>query len=858
MRILFCNKYNYPFSGTEAYLFEAMELLRSKGHEAALFSMADPLGPATPYDHHFVRHTNFKTQSSWLERLALAAHAIYSTEARRKLRAMITEFRPDVAHVRNIYHHLSPSILWELKARRVPVLYHLNDFKLLCPSYNLVARGNACEACKGGQFWQMLKTNCYPGLAERATLVTEAYFHKLIGTYRKCVNCFLAPSEFVRDKFVEHGWDARKFEVLPHFQRTTPDIAETGERRYLLYFGRLSAEKGVDDLVHAMEHLPHLQLVIAGDGPERAPLEGLSAALGLLNVQFVGHLRGDDLNRTIASSLFTVLPSHAYETLGKTILESYAHGRAVIATDFGSRRELVSNGKTGVLYRMGDVPELTAAIALLGSRPLLADQMGLAGQNQVLRRYTPDAHYEKLLELYEQLVAGTKRSPQPRQSNSVAAPQFSALSGIVTDQLEQNSFFPIQALTLAPAALRESGNVRSRVSPKPALRIAFIGGRGLVSKYSGIETYYEEVGARMVGMGHQVTAYCRSYFTPAVAEHIGMRVVRLPAFRTKHLETLLHTLFSTIHVLTQPCDVVHYHALGPALFSFIPRLVGKKTVVTVQGLDWQRKKWGEIASAVLRVGERAAITLPDSTMVVSQTLRQHYWEKHGVETSYVPNGGLLRDREGADKLYDWGLEPGNYILFLGRLSPEKGCHLLVEAYERLHSSTKLVLAGAASYCDEYARELRGHATDNLKILDWISGAALDRLLTNAMLFVLPSDIEGLSLALLDAMGAGLCVLTSDIPENREAVDEAGFTFRRGDAGDLADRLRFLIANPAVRKASGEAARRRVQERYQWNEISARVEEEYFKIMGWRLEKATARKPSTRVDAASGDAQRKTG
>jgi glycosyltransferase involved in cell wall biosynthesis len=154
--------------------------------------------------------------------------------------------------------------------------------------------------------------------------------------------------------------------------------------------------------------------------------------------------------------------------------------------------------------------------------------------------------------------------------------------------------------------------------------------------------------------------------------------------------------------------------------------------------------------------------------------------------------------------------------------------------------------------------LRGHANDNLKILAWISGAALDGLLTNAMLFVLPSDIEGLSVASLDLMNAGLCVLTSDIPENREAVDGAGFTFRRGDAGDLADRLRFLIANPAVRKASGEAARRRVQERYQWNEISARVEEEYFKIMGWGLEKATARKPSTRVDAASGDAQRKTG
>ena len=135
------------------------------------------------------------------------------------MRAMIKEFRPDVAHVRNIYHHLSPSILWELKAQNVPVMYHLNDFKLLCPSYNLVSHGEACEACKGGAFWQELKQKCYPGLGARMTLMIEAYVQRWLGTYGKCVDQFLAPSQFVRDKFVEHGWDGSKFEVLPHFQR---------------------------------------------------------------------------------------------------------------------------------------------------------------------------------------------------------------------------------------------------------------------------------------------------------------------------------------------------------------------------------------------------------------------------------------------------------------------------------------------------------------------------------------------------------------------------------------------------------------------------------------------------------------
>src|SRR6202030_368022 len=186
MRILYCNKYNYAFSGTEAYLFEAMDLMQSMGHEVALFSMADSRGKPTPYDRHFMPNIDFKKQSGWFQKARLAGRAIYSREARRRIRAMIAEFRPDVAHVRNIYHHLSPSILWELKAQNIPVAYHLNDFKVLCPSYNLVARGDACEACKGGQFRHMLEKKCYPGWGPRMALVAEAYVHKWLGTYQKC------------------------------------------------------------------------------------------------------------------------------------------------------------------------------------------------------------------------------------------------------------------------------------------------------------------------------------------------------------------------------------------------------------------------------------------------------------------------------------------------------------------------------------------------------------------------------------------------------------------------------------------------------------------------------------------------
>jgi glycosyltransferase involved in cell wall biosynthesis len=802
MRVLYCNKYNYRFSGTEVYLFELMELMRSNGHEVALFSMADERGEPTPYDRHFVPHIDFKGQLSWPQKVRGAAHIIYSTEARRRIRAMIKEFRPDVAHIRSIYHHLSPSILWELRAQNIPVVYHLNDFKLLCPNYNFVSAGRACERCKGGVFWQALRTRCYPGVAARATLVAEAYVHRWFRTYRKCVDRFIAPSRFVRDKFVEHGWDSALFEVLPHFQNIHA-MFEPPKDGPILYFGRLSAEKGIDDLIRAMQQVSDINLAIAGDGPQKNELERLADRLGLKNVEFLGHLGPEERNRRIAQSRFTVLPSRAYETLGKTILESYAHGRAVIASDLGSRRELIRDGETGRLFRSGSVNQLANTIRLLAMNPELAKQMGHAGWELVQRDHSPEQSYQKLMCLYDRLLAGRPKRSRPKTSR-----------------------------------------VEGAQLGKPRLRVAFIGGRGVISKYSGIESYYEEVGKRLVAMGHEVTVYCRNHFTPDLAEHNGMKLVRLPTVRSKHLETLIHTSLSTLHALTRRYDLVHYHALGPALFSFLPRLVGVKTAVTVQGLDWQRRKWGRFASAVLRLGEKASVCFPNGTMVVSQALQKRYREQHGVETYYVPNGGALREREEPRAILEWGLQPGDYVLFLGRFSPEKGCHLLVEAFEHIETDAKLVMAGASSYCDQYSRELRTHASDQIRMLEWVSGGTLDELLTNAMIFVLPSDMEGLSLALLDAMGAGLCVLTSDVPENREVVDGAGFTFHRGNAADLADRLRFLIANPAVREAAGRTARKRIEDRYQWQKIADDIESAYLGILGGQPVTAINKKPSS--------------
>jgi glycosyltransferase involved in cell wall biosynthesis len=388
----------------------------------------------------------------------------------------------------------------------------------------------------------------------------------------------------------------------------------------------------------------------------------------------------------------------------------------------------------------------------------------------------------------------------------------------------------------------------------PSLKVAFIGGRGMVSKYSGIETYYEEVGKRLVEMGHDITVYCRSYFTPALPKYEGMRLVRLPTFRSKHLETFVHTWLSTVHVMFSGCDIVHYHAQGPALFSFFPRLVGKKTVVTVQGQDWQRKKWGRFASMTLRLGEFASARLPNRTMVVSQALQRHYQSVYGVQTTYVPNGSMVRKRVAPFQISEWRLEPDNYILFLGRLSPEKNCHLLIEAYEQLDTPVKLVLAGGSSYTNAYVDQLRKHQSDQVLFLDWVYGPALDELLTNAALFVLPSDLEGLSLALLDAMGAAVCVLTSNIAENCEVIDGAGFTFQAGDATDLARMLRFLLSDAKSRRAAGQSGQARVRERYLWPRIATEIGRTYVEL----TDQTSALEAYPPVQAADSETSRQVG
>ena len=366
----------------------------------------------------------------------------------------------------------------------------------------------------------------------------------------------------------------------------------------------------------------------------------------------------------------------------------------------------------------------------------------------------------------------------------------------------------------------------------PKLRIAYIGARGVVGTYSGIETYYEEVGSRLVELGHEVTAYCRTYFTPDVESHRGIRVRRLPSLRSKHLETISHSVLSTLDCLPRGYDLVQYHAIGSAPLALIPRLVGKTTVVSVRGLDWQRAKWGRFARFVLQVGEWAAVRCPTAGVVVSASLQRHYEQVHKIKPHFIPNAVDRGERRAISALTEHGLEGGDYLMFAARISPEKGLHDLIEAWRPLEKhGKKLVVAGGTSYTGGYIDEVRSSAPDDVLFIGRVGREVMEELYTNCHAYVLPSYMEGLSVGLLEAVSYGCCILTTDIQENREVVEDAALTFPPGDVDAIREALRRVLDEPETVEEFRSRARRRAEEQPDWDEVARRTEALYLDLTG---------------------------
>src|SRR5262245_21684373 len=340
------------------------------------------------------------------------------------------------------------------------------------------------------------------------------------------------------------------------------------------------------------------------------------------------------------------------------------------------------------------------------------------------------------------------------------------------------------------------------------MRIGMLGLKGIPYP-AGIENFTEEVGSRLVERGHQVTVYVRPY-VDVHEVHRGVRIRRLPSLNTKHLDALSHTFLASLDVLFADLDVVHYHALGPSVFSWLRRLRGLKTIAQVHGLDWQRAKWSAFASGCLRAAEYSAVYFLHRTIAISTTLKQYFEAKYKKPVDYVPTGVRLYDYREPREIAKWGLTKDNYILFLSRLVPEKGCHYLIDAYERLATDKRLVIAGPAPAGDAYAATLQQTRHPKVIFTGAATGTLLEELFSNAYVFVLPSEIEGLSHALLQALSHGRCVLASDIDANVEALGECGVTFRTKDIGDLQAKLQLLVDNPVFVHNCATSAQARVR------------------------------------------------
>lgn len=365
------------------------------------------------------------------------------------------------------------------------------------------------------------------------------------------------------------------------------------------------------------------------------------------------------------------------------------------------------------------------------------------------------------------------------------------------------------------------------------MRIAMLGHKRMPSREGGVEVVVEELSVRMAQRGHEVTCFNRrghhvsgrEFDTEKQKTYRGVRIRTVPAPDIKGLAAMTASVLASVRAAFGRYDVVHFHTEGPCATLWLPKLLGKRCIVTVHGLDHQRSKWGRLARTYILLGEKAAARWADEIIVLSRGVQEYFRTIYGRSTRLIPNAmPSLPRREAALIREKYGLEKDGYILFLGRITPEKGVHWLIEAYKRLETDRKLVIAGGASDSAEYFRSLRAQAGEDPDVIftGFIQGQALEELYSNACIYVLPSELEGMPLSLLEALSCGCCCLVSNIPENRDVVGDCGVTFRSGDAADLADKLRELLASPERIERCRAAVMREQRFRRDWDEVTERT------------------------------------
>lgn len=403
--LLSVNSYYYRRDGSEVVYLGHNDLFQQQGWRVVPFAMRHPQNLPSAWSDHFATEVEFGSDYSLWEKLRRVPKVIYSLEARTAIRRLIDKTKPDICHLHSIYHHLSPSILGAVRRAGVPTVMTLHDLKIACPAYHMFNNGKLCERCKDGGLIEVVKQRCIKNsLALSSVIYMESLTHKLLNSYGRYIDRFVVPCEFYLEKLVEWGWPRERFVHIPNF--VDIDVAAVayplGES--LLYFGRLSAEKGLETLIRAAA-ASGIVLRLAGHGPEQAVLQQLAAGLKA-DVQFLGHLDPHRLREEILASRATVLAAEWYENAPMSILESLALARPVVGANIGGIPELIRHGETGWLFKAGSVEALSQVLREVMQTPLSqVAEMGRAGQGVAADNYSSARYVERISELYTALGA---------------------------------------------------------------------------------------------------------------------------------------------------------------------------------------------------------------------------------------------------------------------------------------------------------------------------------------------------------------------------------------------------------------------------------------------------------------------
>lgn len=367
------------------------------------------------------------------------------------------------------------------------------------------------------------------------------------------------------------------------------------------------------------------------------------------------------------------------------------------------------------------------------------------------------------------------------------------------------------------------------------MKIAIIGQKGIPARSGGVERHVEELAVRLAQQGHEVLAYVRPNYTDKnLQEYKDVKLISLPSIPTKHLDAITHTFRACLDVIKRDVDVIHFHSIGPSSLIWLVKLLKPKIpiIATVHCPDYRHQKWGLFAKICLRFGELIACTLADKTIAVSKNLRDYAIKKYNGHIDYIPNGVSISVKNDESALRKFSLEKNGYILAVSRLIRHKGLQYLISAFKNIKTDKKLVIAGAGAHTEKFVKELKERAVGDKRIIftGEQTGDVLNTLFANAYLFVQPSETEGLSIALLEAMAYGKTALVSDIAENIEAISYTGFTFKNKNSADLLGKLNFLLRNERIVRETGERASTRVGKEYNWDNIAVKIIDVYNEVV----------------------------